>query len=241
MGYNKSLAAKRGEGSTVIRAPESLYSAIAFVPTLGMPPNVPFAGLACVFLPLFSSGVMSAIAQIAATYYVMLMNIDNKDAFDKANPNESICERDDVSSLLSLICLCVFTMTSLADVQVSFEFLNYINRVPNRIGDEEETKLLNEADTSAISVKKSFMNNNNEECIVETFGGGGFTKMERLWAYFWFLVKIGTEIFVILVGGGFVLHSPDHETLILNAVALAFILDIDDAAYKYSITDLQKG
>ena len=85
------------------------------------------------------------------------------------------------------------------------------------------------------------MNNNNEECIVETFGAGGFTKMERLWAYFWFLVKIGSEFFVILVGGGFVLHSPDHETLILNAVALAFILDIDDAAFKYSITDYQKG
>ena len=84
------------------------------------------------------------------------------------------------------------------------------------------------------------MNQNNEEYIVETFGAGGFTKMERLWAYFWFLVKIGSELFVILVGGGFVLHSPDHETLILNAVALAFILDIDDAAYKYCITDLQK-
>ena len=75
---------------------------------------------------------------------------------------------------------------------------------------------------------------------METFGAGGFTKMERLWAYFWCLVKIGSEFFVILVGGGFVLHSPDHETLILNAVALAFILDIDDAAYKYSITDIQK-
>ena len=95
-------------------------------------------------LPLFSSGMMSAIAQITATYYVMLMNIDNKDAFEKTNPNESICERDDVSSLLSLICLCVFTMTCLADVQVSFEFLNYINRVPNRIGDEEETEVSGE-------------------------------------------------------------------------------------------------
>ena len=83
--------------------------------------------------------------------------------------------------------------------------------------------------------------NNDEESIMETFGAGGFTKMERLWAYFWFLVKIGSEFFVILVGGGFVLHSPDHETLILNAVALAFILDIDDAAYKYSITDFQKS
>ena len=94
---------------------------------------------------------MSAIAQIAATYYVMLMNIDNKDAFDKANPNESICERDDVSSLLSLICLCVFTMTCLADVQVSFEFLNYINRVPNRIGDEEETEVSGEERNECIT------------------------------------------------------------------------------------------
>ncbi|GMH95987.1 hypothetical protein TrVE_jg10997 [Triparma verrucosa] len=132
-------------------------------------------------------------------------------------------------------------MTCLADVQTSFEFLNFINRVQNRIGDEEETKLLNKAATSSIAVKKSVMNQNNEECIVETFGAGGFTKMERLWAYFWFLVKIGSEFFVILVGGGFVLHSPDHETLILNAVALAFMLDIDDAAYKYSITDYQKA
>ena len=77
--------------------------------------------------------------------------------------------------------------------------------------------------------------------MVETFGAGGFTKMERLWAYFWFLIKIGSEFFVILVGGGFVLHSPDHETLILNAVALTFILDMDDNAYKYSFTDLQKA
>ncbi|GMH92704.1 hypothetical protein TrVE_jg10891 [Triparma verrucosa] len=241
MGYYKADVGSRSEGHFVIRAPESLYSAIAFVPTLAVAPRGKRLGLLiCIFLPLFSSGVMSAIAQIAATYYVMLMNIDNKDAFNKSNPNESICERDDVSSLLSLICLCVFTMTCLADVQVSFDFLNYINRVPNRIGDEEETELLNQNNASAISVKKSHTNQRNEEFMVETFGAGGFTKMERLWAYFWFLIKIGSELFVILAGGGFVLHSPDHETLILNAVALAFILDIDDAAYKYSITDMQK-
>lgn len=101
-------------------------------------------------------------------------------------------------------------------------------------------QLLDKARTSAIAVKKSHIYLNNEECKVETFGAGGSTKAERVWAFFWFLVKLCSEIFVILVGGGFVLHSPNHETLILNAVALAFILDIDDAAYKYSIADIHK-
>ncbi|GMH95990.1 hypothetical protein TrVE_jg10998 [Triparma verrucosa] len=88
MGYSKGGVANRSEGYLVIRAPESLYSAIALVPTLALKPGSKYLGLLiCIFLPLFSSGVISAIAQIAATYNVMLMNIDNKDAFEKTNPN----------------------------------------------------------------------------------------------------------------------------------------------------------
>lgn len=122
-GYKKYSVPQRKEGVLVIRAPESLYSAIAFVPTLGMHHDNKASRcvMSCIFLPLVSSGFLSAVAHVTATHYVMEMNNDNNKTFEESNPNGSICERPETSEFLAQICLCVFTMTCLADVQISGE------------------------------------------------------------------------------------------------------------------------
>lgn len=196
------------------------------------------------FLPFVAAGAISAVSQIFATYYVLQMNFDNKLKFEDSylSPSTSVCERENTSYFLVLICLVVFNTMCLQDVKETFAFYSYLKRIPMAKGSPEEIDLLNRGQASALSVTKTYLDANGKECKMETFGADGFLhKWERGWAYFWLIAQLSAENFLILVGSGFVLYSPDHETLILNAVALTFILEIDDADYSYTMTKQQKA
>jgi hypothetical protein len=54
------------------------------------------------------------------------------------------------------------------------------------------------------------------------------------------LVRVAMALALVVVGGGHILHTETSEEKILNAVAMAFVLDLDDFAYDFCVSDAMK-
>jgi hypothetical protein len=105
---------------------------------------------------------------------------------------------------------------------------------------QDDAKFLVENNLAVMTVKKS-VTSNDGECKVEGFGAGGFTPAKRAWALTWALLQLAVEIAVMITGSAFVIYSTTNENLILNAVALNFITQIDDTIYRFVINGLMRG
>jgi hypothetical protein len=260
-GYNKSQLVKRVGGDYVLKPPNSLYPALALLPTLTVIPE--FSGAASMivgFTPLLGAAVLSAWAQFGAVYYISIMNEQFEDLANDPTDQApyEVCSPPGTAYALRLICLIVFLCTCLADVKSSVEFLDYIAHVPDLT--EEHRLLLEQNNFAVMCVKRKVTagvldraapvesmrtgedrNGAGDECVVEGYGAGGFSKKGRCWALFWALTQLAIEALVIFVGSEFVLYSTSNEQLILNAVALTFVIQIDEAIYRFVVTGLMKG
>ncbi|GMI51394.1 hypothetical protein ScalyP_jg7489 [Parmales sp. scaly parma] len=249
--YNKGDKNSR-DGGFVLTAPKTLYSATALLPTLGCGVEqketwgIYFFFVLFLYLPLILGAVFCAIAQGGALFYVLELNHKRYTELieQKINP----CEPPDTAYFLRLICLAVFVCTVSVDFKESFHYFQWLRFVPNRTHSAEETKALKKFNMKmlknfawCVSTQDVIVTRRCTEYKVESIAFGGFTKNERVWAYFWGVVKFALEIMLLVGGTGYVLYADSNENLLLNSVSLVFISQIDDIAYQFTVTKGFKG
>jgi len=238
-GFAKTQYIKAQQGEYTIRLPKTIFTAVAALPTICIPPEEKNYGSILCTGPLFIMSVFTVMAQLISIWYVFGITVETKDASEEAGFNQ--CEAPDSSYLLRLTCLCVFVASVLVDLKESAAMVEYVCHIPtmNKSDlNEKDKEILNFCRTSLLAkkVKAKCRNYFNMEEIC----CGGITTIERMWFWFWIFLKIAAEGLVLFVGARYVLYADSNENLILNSVALLFITQIDDIAYTFAVTDTFK-
>jgi len=91
---------------------------------------------------------------------------------------------------------------------------------------------------SSLGVRSKVVENENGwQYKVNEIAFGGVTLHYRLWMFCVATFKITLEMVVFFFGSGYVALATTDEDLLLNAVALTFILQIDDAIFESTAQD----
>ena len=77
---------------------------------------------------------------------------------------------------------------------------------------------------------------NNEERAIHLVVKGGVTSKFRAFMYSLFFLKTALEVALLYIGSAYILYAEKNEDLILNALSLAFVADLDNLAYAYLTT-----
>jgi len=239
--YNPQGYAMRTEGIAVVRPVVDVYSGAVLAPLLFVNPfyskeftkDLLMAMVAQV--PLAVSAVLSAIAQIGALWYVA--GLVNQMKADTDEP----CKEG--SHILRLICVTVFVSSIVHDVGQSCQFFNYIWNLPAWRKPDSESDALDLSRQyrmlqSALGVRSKVVENENGwQFRVNEVAFGGVTLRHRLLMFCVATFKITLEMAVFFFGSGYVALATTDEDLLLNAVALTFILQIDDAIFESTTQD----
>ena len=75
---------------------------------------------------------------------------------------------------------------------------------------------------------------------VSSFGCGGINPWHRALMYLVWAFRATIELLLLVYGSGYVVRAPSPESLLLNAVSLAFIVKLDDVAYHHLCPDYLK-
>ena len=58
--------------------------------------------------------------------------------------------------------------------------------------------------------------------------------------YLLFVLKISIEIALLYVGSAYILYADSNENIILNALSLTFVAELDNLAYEYLTSSVVK-
>jgi len=148
--------------------------------------------------------------------YIYKIYVDNKD-----NPKVGECGGYITDANLRVFCTLVFTSYCFSEIAETFDMLTWIKNFPN-------SKVY-----EPLELKEVVGDDGEPEMQFSS----GMTPCYKWYCYLAILVpKFGIAAALLTYGTGFVVTTIYDSDLILNAIALGFVLDIDDMAYTYFMT-----
>jgi len=179
------------------------------------------------YIPQFMLYAIVLVTQFS--FLVYLYDITKK----SINERDNTCEGGD--RYLRMLCFAVIVAAILQDVQETINMFRWIQCVPTW-NEEMHPKIIDECcygDHEGCGMTKfPFQKYKNREGIIVEKPAVGFTHFYRASIFtFVLLPKFLFAISLIYLGGGFLAIAESNSDLILNAVALTFILEVDDIFY----------
>lgn len=166
------------------------------------------------YLPV-ALGLLSALAFQVAITYGLYLTVGSGD--------DMSCHGGDIFVRLS--CLTIFTFSCLTDLTETLDMHRWVQRLPH-------SSLM-----QPLQLQK-FTKNREVSCRAVT----GITTSQKLFFYVCLLLpKLLVVAALFSYGAPYVLHAPDNENLILNSVAMVFVVDIDDIVFGFTMTSDTKA
>ena len=227
-GYNV-----RTRGAMEVKAPSNIFAATASLPLIHAPGH--FSSLSCgsmqVLFGLVTSALLTAAAQCICVYYVWGIAYDS---------DGTICTSDRQDQALRITCLASFVATVGEELQETINFYIWIGRLPTWHGNDQSERRALAKIRCCLGVRRQRLWVNGVEVEVSSFSRGGIGWCHRFLMYLVCAFKAAIEILLLVGGSGFVLSATTASELLLNSVALAFITQLDDVAYRYFCPDYVK-
>lgn len=199
--------------------------------------NMPWRELICMFLmlsgPLFIGAVMSTIAQATFVIYLSLIVTGAEEAESLSNLENSCSSH----WFLKVVAAAVFVACVLVNVYESDQFISWIRFSPRL--EKNEINQLTKDNISSLAMTETAILKNGRRIFKypRWVQGTGLSKLTK-WISIAVLVlpKIAVEISLCIYGVPYIVYARSVEDVILNSLALLFVLDIDDVAYKLLTT-----
>lgn len=193
--------------------PETLYSSLIVLPlceTIGK--------TAChrrvINFSLYFCLAANFVIQGFFLRYVYKIYVDNKEEL-------GVCGGRETDQNLRVFCILIYTAYCFSDVAETLKMASFIWEFPRS---KKFEKLL----------LKSSIDEDGEKQLEFS---SGMTYSYKLYCYLCILFpKFVIATCLLTYGTGFVVTTDVNENLILNALALGFVLDIDNMAYEYFMT-----
>jgi hypothetical protein len=204
--------AKGVPGLITLRLPETVTGGAVAV-CLIAPAHLPMKQLMLYVFPLIKGSAMTLAIQVYTTYRLSIL----------VREGDADCSRGDF--VLRLMCLGVFLVPMMNGIRSLVDIHRFLNRIrPCRERQDfmmqwfQET-CPDENETSHITAINKVVSCMSWKC--------------RLSCYSFLTAKLITLLWLVCYGSAFILHSAGDENLILNAVALCFVLDVDSYIYDF--------
>jgi hypothetical protein len=188
-----------------------------------------------VVLPQVAGAVLAVAAQAIAIFYTLEHVMKHGSELDA---EES--ERCYTGGACSLRVVCVLTLLAQIGGEIgdTRQFYLWIARLPPW-DDTDEVVL--ESLQSGFAVRRLMLHGRGGvEFNVAHIAAGGVTPNYRDIMYLVCSIKLLVEAATSICGSGYVLYANSNEELLLNSLALFFILEIDDTMYRYLLSDVLK-
>jgi len=131
-----------------------------------------------------------------------------------------VCGGRETDTNLRIFCILVYTAYCFADVAETMKMSSFVFNFPE-----------------CAKFQKLELKQVEENGETELVFASGMTKMYKLYCFLCILFpKFVIACSLLTYGTGFVVTTDANENLILNALALGFVLEIDDMAYEYFMT-----
>ena len=183
-------------------------------------------------LPQLILAVVAMVFQISSTVYIFLM---------MEGAEEASCFAGG-STLLRVICVSVFCSLVLSEIRESLDFFKWTMRLPT--WNEKDRAVLEELHTGFAVKKKTIKvkyGGDQIEFKVNHIVAGGVSKYYRCLMILVGSVMKGIVELGVLVGGtSYIVYADSNENILLNAVSLLFILEIDNYMYNCVSSDVMK-
>jgi len=209
-------------GRSAITLPESIYGALISALLLVREHTNPLRFVTIIF-PILAAVIFTMGMQAYTTWRIWILVEDGGD-----------CESGG-DQWLRIICDVVFLMTLLSKMREALGTLRWISRFPHasrrrclRMRKYKSPKLFFDYDS------KSEYTTVNKPAV-------GITLPFRYFVWLLCLFQIIIMAMLIYFGSSYILRASDDEALILNSVALVFIVEIDDLVYKFILTITEKN
>jgi len=214
----KEKLIRPGEGLQhliAISLPETIYSSLIILPLCNNVGKTVYHRK-LIRCALFFCLMANLAIQGFFLRYVYKIYSDNKD-----NPLVGECGSYKTDPNLRVFCTLVFTAYCFSEIAETFDMLTWIKKFPTSTKYEPlELREITGAD-GETEVKFS----------------SGMTSWYKWYCYICILFpKFSIAVALLTYGTGFVVTTIYDSDLILNAIALGFVLDIDDMAYTYFMT-----
>ena len=218
--------------------PMDIYTAV-FASSLCLPPKQRSCSkgaqgckLFLRFFPVFAGCALTLFAQTACLYYMWFIIHDMKQ--DRIDNGQANCSGGDF--FLRIVCNCAYFVTMAENIKSSLNLCAYIGWIPAWNPNDEV--ILNKYDASFLLRRKIVIDKgrNNEERAIHLVVKGGVTSKFRAFMYSLFFLKTALEVALLYIGSAYILYAEKNEDLILNALSLAFVADLDNLAYAYLTT-----
>lgn len=201
------------ESLTAITLPETIYSSLIILPLCTNIGRTAFHRK-LISLSLFFCLLANLAIQGFFLRYVYKIYVDNEEEHGQCGTK--LTDRN-----LRIFCILVFTGYCFSEIGETFNMFTFVRNFPTSKGFEP----------LRLKEKK------NEDGETETEFHSGMTQCFKWYCYLTILIpKFGIAVALLTYGTGFVVTTVNDEDLILNAIALGFVLDIDDMAYNYFMT-----
>ena len=222
----------RQNGNIILKpVPNIIFSALLW--PLIVSPSYAKKHFKCIGLPQVLLAVVAMVFQISSTVYIFLMM--------EGGGEEANCSGGG-STFLRVICVSVFCSLVWSEIRESINFFKWTMRLP--AWNEEDRAVLEELRTGFAVQKKTVkvkIGGDQIEFKVNHIVAGGVVRYYR-----WLMIFVGSimkgiiELGVLVGGTSYIVYANSNENILLNAVSLLFILEIDNYMYNYMSSDVIK-
>lgn len=201
------------ESLTAISLPETIYSSLIILPLCTNIGRTAFHRN-LISLSLFFCLLANLAIQGFFLRFVYKIYVDNEEELGQCGSR--MTDRN-----LRVFCTLVFTGYCFSEIGETFNMFTFVRNFP----------------TSSSFEGLRLKEKKNEDGESEVTFHSGMTQCHKWYCYLTILIpKFGIAVALLTYGTGFVVTTVNNEDLILNAIALGFVLEIDDMAYNYFMT-----
>eukprot|EP00930_Biecheleria_cincta_P101022 TRINITY_DN92654_c0_g1_i1.p1 TRINITY_DN92654_c0_g1~~TRINITY_DN92654_c0_g1_i1.p1 ORF type:complete len:286 (+),score=49.77 TRINITY_DN92654_c0_g1_i1:72-929(+) len=171
-----------------------------------------------VYMPAALGQIVVLVFQAVLIYGVKLMTEDMPD---------HTCT--DGNFALRVVCVCLFTIACLSDLSKTYSMHLWLQRLPASKRTAEGLQL--------IMFDKFYEDEDYKVQYPNCKAKTGITVVVRSLLYaFVLLPKVAVAVGLLVFGTPYVAQAAGNEAIIMNSVALAFVMDVDDMVFTFVAT-----
>jgi len=197
------------DGELELKLPESIYSCVIMLPLCeNLSKYKSFINLQIYFCHWCNIYVQTNLL-----YYVYVIYNINRDEFGG-------CGGYETEPMIRYCCVLIYTAYCIGDICETIKMFLFITNFPS-------------CDTFEYLRYKQACDDDSDDKELAT----GMTKKWKIFCFLFVIVpKLGVACALLGYGTGFVVNTQENSDLILNALALGFVLEIDEMSYEYFLS-----
>lgn len=233
--FDPAVEGRKKNGSYQLALPRSMFSSMILMPMVE-PVSIPTPILIFIHGPQYLVYLLVICAQFTICFFLAGDALNNTNAEACKGANNS-------NSFLRFVCVATFCSFCFSDILESAGIWRWCGYLPR--WNKEQEELVKKMKTGSLLFEKRTMIEKIGACpdqkvsVFKPKTGITSSFKNRIF-YFVIMPKAFIAILLMFVGSGFIVRADGISDIVLKTVAVSFVLQVDDFAYRGFTTSSMK-